>query len=157
MFAIKFSIEKRIKNFWMLYFFTRDKCNCLQQLLSTLLIQSKLVYGRFGLNNMHSTLDLCPRPARKETNAPLHKRNKELTVLIYIMCKGLSTDHLASSYSLDTMETAVSPGLRLKYTNRSGESLAYQVGFQNKQYRRSKELQKFNIYKMHSNFNLKFQ
>ena len=50
------------------------------------------------------------------------------------MRKGLSTDHLASSYSLDTMETAVSPGLRLKYTNRSGESLAYQVGFQNKQY-----------------------
>ena len=47
----------------------------------------------------------------------------------------MSTDHLASSYSLDTMETAVSPGLRLKYTNRSGESLAYQVGFQNKQYR----------------------
>ena len=48
--------------------------------------------------------------------------------------KGLSTDPLASTYSLDTMETAVSPGLRLKYTNRSGESLAYQVGFQNKQY-----------------------
>ena len=47
----------------------------------------------------------------------------------------MSTDHLASSYSLDTMETAVSPGLRLKYTNRSGESLAYQVIFQNKQYR----------------------
>lgn len=41
--------------------------------------------------------------------------------------KGLSSDHLGSSYSLDTMETAVSPGLHLKYTNRSGESLAYQV------------------------------
>ena len=37
------------------------------------------------------------------------------------------TDNNGSSYSLDTVETAVSPGLRLKYTNRSGESLAYQV------------------------------
>ena len=36
-------------------------------------------------------------------------------------------DNNGSSYSLDTVETAVSPGLRLKYTNRSGESLAYQV------------------------------
>ena len=40
-----------------------------------------------------------------------------------------SFDHLGSSYSLDTVETAVSPGLRLKYTNRSGESLAYQVTY----------------------------
>ena len=36
-------------------------------------------------------------------------------------------DNNGSAYSLDTVETAVSPGLRLKYTNRSGESLAYQV------------------------------
>ena len=44
---------------------------------------------------------------------------------------GLSSgnDHLGSAYGLDTMETAVSPGLRLKYTNRSGESLAYQVRY----------------------------
>lgn len=40
--------------------------------------------------------------------------------------KGLTAE-LTSSYTLDTVETAVSPGLRLKYTNRSGESLAYQV------------------------------
>jgi hypothetical protein len=33
----------------------------------------------------------------------------------------------SSAYNLDSVETTVSPGLRLKYTNRSGESLAYQV------------------------------
>ena len=26
-------------------------------------------------NNMDSTLDVCPRSARKETNVPLHKRS----------------------------------------------------------------------------------
>ena len=36
-------------------------------------------------------------------------------------------DNFNSSFTLDIVETAVSPGLRLKYTNRSGESLAYQV------------------------------
>ena len=41
------------------------------------------VYGPFGQSNKHSTPDLCPRPARKETNVPLHKRNFKLTVLIY--------------------------------------------------------------------------
>ena len=44
-------------------------------LLSTYLIQLKLVYGPFGQSNMHSTLDFCPRPARKETNVPLQKRS----------------------------------------------------------------------------------
>ena len=31
--------------------------------------------GLFGQSNMHSTLDIFPRPARKETNVPLHKRS----------------------------------------------------------------------------------
>ena len=43
------------------------------RLLFTLLIQFKLVYGPFGQSNMHSTLDFCPRPARKQTNVPVHK------------------------------------------------------------------------------------
>ena len=42
-----------------------------------MLIQFKLVYGAFGQRNMHSTLDFCLRPARKETNVPIHKRSKE--------------------------------------------------------------------------------
>ena len=33
----------------------------------------KLVYGPFGQANMHSTLDFCPRPARKEMNLPPNK------------------------------------------------------------------------------------
>ena len=36
--------------------------------------EPKLVYEPFGQINMHSTLDFCPRPARKKTNVPLHKR-----------------------------------------------------------------------------------
>ena len=44
-----------------------------QRLLSTFLIQLKLVYGPFRQSNMHSTLDFCPRPARKERNVPLHR------------------------------------------------------------------------------------
>ena len=43
-----------------------------QCLLFTLLSQLKLVYGLFGQSNMHSTLNICPRTARKETNVPLH-------------------------------------------------------------------------------------
>ena len=43
--------------------------------------QLKLVYGLFGQSKIHSTLDFCPRPARKETNDPLHKRSLELTAL----------------------------------------------------------------------------
>ena len=54
--------------------------------MSTFLNQIKLVYGPFGQNNMHSTLDFCPRPARKEANVPLNKRNYGLTVLIKIDC-----------------------------------------------------------------------
>ena len=57
-----------------------------QLLLSTLLIQFKLVYGLFGQSNMHSTLDSCPIPARKETNVPLQKRSLELTFLIFLRC-----------------------------------------------------------------------
>ena len=37
----------------------------------TLLVQSKLVYAPFGQDNIYSTLDFCPRPARKETNVLL--------------------------------------------------------------------------------------
>ena len=33
----------------------------------------------------HSKLDFCPRPARKETNVPLHKRTKSL-LSNYILC-----------------------------------------------------------------------
>ena len=36
--------------------------------MSTLQNQIKLVYGPFRQSNMHSTLDFCPRPARKKTN-----------------------------------------------------------------------------------------
>ena len=45
------------------------------RLLSTMLIQFKLVYGLFGQSNMHSTINFCPRPARKENNVLLHKRS----------------------------------------------------------------------------------
>ena len=40
-----------------------------------MLNQLKLVYGPFGQINMHSTLDFCPTPARKEMNVTLHKRS----------------------------------------------------------------------------------
>ena len=43
-------------------------------LLSTLLIQFKLVYGPFGPSNMLSTLD-TPIPVMKETNVQLHQRS----------------------------------------------------------------------------------
>ena len=52
-------------------------------LLSIFLNQLKLVYGPLGQSNMNSTLDFCPRPARKETNVPLNKVSEEITVLIY--------------------------------------------------------------------------
>ena len=42
-------------------------------LLSIFLIQFKLDYGSFGQSNMHSMLDFCTRPARKEINVPLHQ------------------------------------------------------------------------------------
>ena len=45
----------------------------LLHLLSTLLIHFKLIYGLFGQSNRYSTLDLCPRLARR--NVPLHKRS----------------------------------------------------------------------------------
>ena len=44
-------------------------------MLSTLMSQLKLVYEPFGQSNMHSTLDFCPTPARKESNVPLDKRS----------------------------------------------------------------------------------
>ena len=40
-------------------------------MLSSLLNQIKLVYAPNGQSNMNSTLDFCPRPAKKETNVPL--------------------------------------------------------------------------------------
>ena len=52
--------------------------------MSTLLIQFKLVYGLFGQSKMQSTLDFCPRPARRKTMQMDHYI--ELTVLIYTMC-----------------------------------------------------------------------
>ena len=63
-------------------------------MLSTLLNPFKLVYGPFGQSNMHSTLDFCPRLARKpkvtrkfssnceetrkETNVLIHTTNEKL-------------------------------------------------------------------------------
>ena len=49
--------------------------------MSTFLNQFKLVYRPCWQSNMHSTLDFCPRPARKKTNKAL-----ETSVLIYILC-----------------------------------------------------------------------
>ena len=43
--------------------------------LSTLLIKFILGFGPLGQSNMYSTYDFCPRPARKETSVPRHKRN----------------------------------------------------------------------------------
>ena len=51
------------------------------------LITLKLVDGPFGQSNIHSTLDFFPRPARKETNVPLHKKSQELTILMYKLCQ----------------------------------------------------------------------
>ena len=42
------------------------------RLLSTLPSQLKLVYGPFGQNNTHKTLDFCPRSTRKITNVPIN-------------------------------------------------------------------------------------
>ena len=39
-----------------------------------MLNQIKLVYGLFRQSNTQSTLDFCPKPTRKETNVPLHKK-----------------------------------------------------------------------------------
>ena len=54
--------------------------------MSTLLIKFKLIQGRFEQSNIHFAFDFCPRTARKETNVPQQKINKELTVLIYLLC-----------------------------------------------------------------------
>ena len=62
-----------------------------QHLLSNLLNWSKLVYGPFGQNKMHQTLDFCNRPARKELNVPKLKSSYELTILIYILWVYLSS------------------------------------------------------------------
>ena len=40
-------------------------------LLSIFLIKFKTM-GHFGRRSIYSTLDICPRPARKRTNVPLH-------------------------------------------------------------------------------------
>ena len=55
-----------------------------QLLLSTFLIQFKLVYGPFRQNNMHSRLCFCPRPAKKETNLQLRKKSDKLIVQRYV-------------------------------------------------------------------------
>ena len=34
-----------------------------------------VVNGPVGQSNMNSTLDVCPGPARRETNVPLNKRS----------------------------------------------------------------------------------
>ena len=59
------------------------------RLLSTLVNQLKLVYGPFGMSNMHSTLDFCPpdQPGRKLMYHYVHKRSYELTVLIHMLCE----------------------------------------------------------------------
>ena len=73
-----------------------------QHLLSTFLIQFKLVYGPFWQGNIDSTLNFYPRPERKETNAPLQKRSLELTVLIYIQCLyGIATSLCGLKRGLD--------------------------------------------------------
>ena len=53
-------------NFTVYYTYQDSKSS--QHLLSTLLIHFKLVYEPFEQSNMHSTLEFCPRPARKEKN-----------------------------------------------------------------------------------------
>jgi len=42
--------------------------------------------GVWGRATCTFKLDFWRRPARKETNVGLHKRSKELTVLIYTYC-----------------------------------------------------------------------
>jgi hypothetical protein len=32
-----------------------------------------IVYGPFGQSSMHSTLDFCPRQAKKDSNVPLQQ------------------------------------------------------------------------------------
>ena len=74
------------------------------------MIQFKLVHGPFGQGTMHSILDLCPRPSRKEKNVPLHKRSQELAVPIYKLCYVLSAWTLSSE--LTTFLSALSTKLR---------------------------------------------
>ena len=61
------------------------------RLLYALLNLLKLVYGSFGQSKMHRTLDFC-QAERKESNVPELKSSQELTVLIYIVYKGLGFD-----------------------------------------------------------------
>ena len=46
-------------------------------------INFKLVYGPFGQSNMHSTLDFCLNPVRKERNVPVKKKDKSLCPNVY--------------------------------------------------------------------------
>ena len=53
---------------------------------STLLNQLEIDYGLFGQISVHSTLEFYTRLGRRETNdVPHHKRNSELTALMYIL------------------------------------------------------------------------
>ena len=78
-----------------LHFYVKSTVNYIRtvgskQFLSTLLSPNLYVYGPFWQSNMHSTLDFCPRPARKETNI--------LTVLIYIFCSCHSVQCCGTSW-----------------------------------------------------------
>ena len=61
----------QLKTTWLIIYIRTVSSH---RLLSTLLIQLKLVYWPLEQRNMHSSLDFCPRLARKETNVPLPKR-----------------------------------------------------------------------------------
>ena len=65
------SLQKPPQNhaFLLQYIYIRTLSS--YQLLSTLLIQFKLVYEPFGQSNIHSTLDVCPRPV---SDQPRRKR-----------------------------------------------------------------------------------
>lgn len=59
------------------------------RLLSTLINQLKLIYGAFGMSNLHSTLDFCPpdQSGIKLMYHYIHKRSYEFTVLISMLCE----------------------------------------------------------------------
>ena len=66
---------------------------------STLLLQFKLVYRPFGQSNMHSTLDFCPRPARKQTNVPLRKQEKLRAYCLNLLWSKLGNFFLSHNVS----------------------------------------------------------
>ena len=53
------------------------------------MIQFKLVHGPFGQGTMHSILDLCPRPSRKEKNicaTALHDKKSKSLLSLHLYC-----------------------------------------------------------------------